>query len=206
MRTNLNNLRKNIKNTVSSLSPENKAELYFQKRKHSVKLGMECNERKFKEATRKCDELYNKNVNGPEYYNFHNAHHKFMDWTTDYVYFQRYQDVLAGADRERSIYKSNLQMIETLEYLLENYDELGHDFTMDNSLKMLKMVKDKTETTIKEYNETIPQIEQQVEDNEYFRKNNYFQDVDSLGYKNLSWKKFMNYRCNNPNIPSKIKE
>ena len=40
---------------------------------------------------------------------------------------------------------------------------------------------------MKEFEWVIPELERQVEDNEYFKQNNYFEDVDELGYKNLSW-------------------
>jgi hypothetical protein len=86
--------------------------------------------------------------------------------------------------------------MDALDHLLENHKTLSFDFTIDNVLKIVKIVKERDETAIKEYDETIPQIEQQVEDDEYFQKNNYFQDMDVLGYRDLSWKKFMNYMCN----------
>jgi hypothetical protein len=196
MKVRLQKLKNNLKNVVSTLPPESKAELYFQKRKHSLKLGMQGEQKKFIESIRKCDEFYKENAIGENYHSFHKAHHKFLDWSTDYVHFQRYQQLLASADRERDIFKSELQVIKTLDYLLDNYKTLGFDFTMDNALEIVKIVKERTEKTIKEYDETIPQIEQQVEDDEYFHKNNYFQDMDVLGYRDLSWKKFRGYMFN----------
>ncbi|AEG17319.1 hypothetical protein MSWAN_0273 [Methanobacterium paludis] len=51
-------------------------------------------------------------------------------------------------------------------------------------------------------------VEQQVETDEYFKKNKYFQDVDNLGYRDLSWKKYMAYMCNigTNNSPVKPKD
>ncbi len=196
MKEGLQKLKNNLKNAVSTLPPESKAELYFQKRKHSLMIGMQGEQEKFIEAIRRCDEFYNENAIGENYYSFHQAHHKFLDWNIDYVHFRGFQQVLASADRERDIFKSELQVMDALDHLLENYKTLGFDFTIDNALEMVKIVKKRTEKTIKEYDETIPQVEQQVETDKYFKKNNYFQDVDNLGYRDISWKEFMEYMCN----------
>lgn len=196
MKAGLQKLKNNVKKAVSTLPPENKAELYFEKRKHSLKLGMQGEQKKFLEAIKKCDEFYEENAIGDDYYRFHRAHHKYLNWSTDYTHFRGYQQLLAGADRERDIYKQELKVMDTLNYLLENYKTLGFDFTIENALKVVKTIKKRDETTIKEYDETIPQLEQQVEDDEVFQKNNYFRDVDTLGYKDLSWRKVLDYMCN----------
>ncbi len=208
MKAGLQKLKNNLKNAVSTLPLESKAELYFEKRKHSLMLGMQGEQEKFTEAIRKCDEFYKENAEGNDYYKFHKAHHKFLNWQTDYIYFRQYQHLLAEADRERDIYKFELQVMDTLDHFLENYKTLGFDFTIDNALKVVKIVKERAETAIKDYDETIPQLEQQVENDEYFQKNNYFRDVDNLGYRDLSWKEFMDYMCNvgTNNAPFKPKD
>ena len=196
MKAGLNKLRNNVKKAVSTLPSENKAELYFEKRKHSLKLGMQGEQKKFLEAIRENDEFYKENAIGEDYYSFHRAHHKYLSWSTDYVYFQGFQQLLAGADRKREIYKRELKVMNTLEFILKHHEELGPDFTISKCLWAVSKVRKRYETTIKEYDETIPQIEEQVETNEHFQKNNYFQDVDTLGYKDLTWKKLLDYMCN----------
>lgn len=47
--------------------------------------------------------------------------------------------------------------MDALDHLLENYKTLGFDFTIDNALEIVKIVKERTEKTIREYDETIPQ-------------------------------------------------
>lgn len=189
MKAGLNKLRNNVKKAVSTLPSKSKAELYFEKRKNSLKLGMQGEQKKFKEAIRKCDEFYEENAIGEDYYSFHRAHHKYLDWSTDYTHFRGYQQLLAGADREREIYKQELKVMNTLEFILKHHEELGPDFTVNKCLELVSRVRKRDETTVNEYNETIPQLEQQVEDDEVFQKNNYFQDVDTLGYKDYLGKK-----------------
>lgn len=195
MKAGLQKLKNNVKQAVSTLPPKSKADLYFEKRKNSLKLGMQGEQKKFKEAIRKCDEFYEENAIGEDYYSFHKAHHKYLSWSADYIHFRGFQQLLAGADRERDIYKQDLQAMDTLKFILEHHEELGLDFTINESLRLVNRIKKRDESTIKEYDEMVPQIEQQVEDDKYFEKANYFQDVDTLGYKDLSWKKVLNYMC-----------
>lgn len=196
MKASLQKLKTKLEKAVSSLSPENKAELYFQKRKHAIKVGMQGEQKKFMEMIKKCDEFYNEHAEGTDYYTFHNAHHKFLDWQTDYIYFRQYQHLLAEADREKDIYKFDLQIMETLEYLLRHQKELGSDFAIGKTLEVVSKVKERAKTAIKEYDETIPQLEQQVETDANFKKNDYFKDIDNLGYKNLSWNEYLVGICN----------
>ncbi|MGA2676999.1 MAG: hypothetical protein ABSE83_08920, partial [Methanobacterium sp.] len=118
---------------------------------------------------------------------FHDTHYKFIYWTTDYMFFQQLQALIASADREKSIVKFDLKVMEALEYFLINYQENRSENSIVRALNVVQSVKNRYVKGMKEFEWVIPELERQVEDNEYFKQNNYFEDVDELGYKNLSW-------------------
>lgn len=128
---------------------------------------------------------------------FHKAHHKYMNWSHDYTHFQHQQGVIVEADRERSIFKFDLEVMETLEYFLTNHKQLGRKKSLEYAFDVVRSFRDKLIRDIAEYNAVIiPELERRIEDNEYFKEHDYFRDVDPIGFKNISWKEYLDKRCN----------
>lgn len=196
---NLHGIKKSLKNVVSTLSPDKKAELYFQDRKQYIKLGMQGEPKKALELLKRNDRFYDEHYR-EDPNSFHLAHHKFLKWSHDYTYFQHQQGIIAFTDREKIIYESHLEIIETLEYCLKVYkeyclneqnDKEFSDF-FDHMLVMVSKFKIRLNNEVRSLEDVIPEIEKIVEDNEHFKEHDYFQDIDSIGYKNLTWDKFYN--------------
>lgn len=192
----LNSLKKSFKDAVGNLSSDKKAELYFQDRKQYIKLIMQGEQRKAMKLLKRNDKFYEEH-----YYEdpnlFHQAHHKYLDWSQDYLFFQHNQETIAGVDRERNIFEFHLEIIETLESFLKDYKQFEAKELLDYSLELVKTFKNRLNKDITEYNTVIlPELERSIEENEYFKENDYFQDLDPIGYKNISWREYLTKRRN----------
>lgn len=192
---NLQNIKKNLKGAVNELPSDKKAELYSEDRKRYIKLGMEGKQKKAMELLKRNDEFY-KEYSGEDPNVFHQAHHKFMNWSHDYTYFQFFQFMIATADREKDIHEFHLEIVETLKSLLNNYQQFQEKEFLDYALRLVEAFNERLSKDLTEYNnEIIPGIKQKVMDNEYFKEHDYFKDVDPLGFKNITWDEYYAQKC-----------
>lgn len=192
---NIQTLKNTLKKAVAGLSTDKKAELYYQDRKQYIKYSMQGEQQKAMELLKRNDNFY-KEYGREDPNLFHQAHHKFLDWSHEYTHFQHYQGLIAEADREKDIFKQQLEVMEGLDLMLKNYKDFRDETSINNALEIVEIVKTRLSNQVKEYDEIIPELEQQLEENEYFKKHDYFQDVDPIGYKNISWKEYLTKRCN----------
>lgn len=193
---NLQKIKNTLKNAVSGLSSDKKARLYFQDRKRFMKLEMEGQHKKAMEVLKNNDEFYKKHQR-EDPHTFHKAHHDYLNWSHDYTYFQEHQGTIAYADREKEMFQDGLKIIEFIESSLHLYRECKDEDFMEHALELIGTCKKRLNHDIKHYTEDlIPELERQIEENEYFREHDYFQDVDPIGYKNISWKEYLAIRCN----------
>lgn len=190
---NIQQLKNKVNNLVSGLSPNKKAELYFQDRKRYVKLSMEGNHTKALKVLNESDDFY-KRYQREDLQAFNNAKWKFIHWWNDYQCFKQYQDSLADADREYKSRKNDLTIIECISEMLLIYKESKDEEQLNRLIDILASVIEKWTDEISDYPLIISSIESEVENNHYFKDNNYFEDVDQLGYKNIDWKTYFEYR------------
>lgn len=190
---NLQQLKNKVNNLVSGLSANKKAELYFQDRKRYVKLSMEGNHAKALKVLNESDDFY-KRYQWEDPQAFLNAKWKFIHWWDDYQCFKQYQDSLADADREYKCRKNDLQVIESILKVLHFYEEDNDEELLKELMIALNNFIAKKNKELSEYPSIIKSIESKVGNNPYFKQNSYFEDVDQLGYKNIDWETYLEYR------------
>ena len=187
--TNLQKIKHNFQKTVSSLPSYELAELYFLERKEFIKQGLNGQKTKAMAALHRSNKLYKENYyKGPDL--FHESHHRYLDWHTDYLYFQMQQDLIANAKREEEHRKKDLDFIKSIKFLLRLSMENKDNETIEWVLESLKKWIKHRDEELSEYPRIIKGIEDTIESNEFFKEHNYFKDVDPLGFRDLSWKRY----------------
>lgn len=187
--TNLQKIKHNFQKTVFNLPSSKLAEIYFLERKEFIKKGINGQKTKALAALNRSNKLYRENsYKDPNL--FHKAHHRYLDWHTDYLYFQMQQDLIANAKREEEHRKNDLDFIKSTTFLLRFSMDNKDNETIEWVLESLeKWIKHRVEE-LSEYPGIIKEIEDNIETNEFFKEHNYFKDVDPIGFRDLSWKKY----------------
>jgi len=181
---NLNKIKNEIKDTMSKLSPDKLAEIYFQDRKRFIKLGMQGEKKKALDLLRRNDNFYKDNYHKDKDL-FHKSHHKYLDWYSDYMYFKMLQELIARAKKEEEYQNQELVFIEYIELCIEIYQYSKDEKLLKNILNVVKPRRQRLKDNLNDFPDVIKAMESQIEDNKYFKEHNYFEDVDPLGYKEL---------------------
>lgn len=201
----LEKIKNNLNDTISNLSPNKKAELYYKNRKRFIKLGLDGERNKALELLKKNDEFYREHYQeDPDL--FHKAHHKFLDWYSDYQYFMQHRELLISAKRDQSYLAGDMNLIIYIKQYIESYLKTEDKKQLTILLKMLKERENSTFRELLEMNDVIQDIMVQIESNQFYKKHDYFQDVDPLRFRDLSLESYFNVRGNSwsNNGPEKI--
>lgn len=192
---NLQKLKNKVSKTVSKLSPDKLAEIYFMDRKRYIKEAWYGDPKKAKEILRKNNQLYeDKYLKDMDL--FHKSHHKYLDWFGDYHWFMDFQDLIANAKREQHLRENDLTIFKSILQLLILYQESKNENSLKKLIESVEIVVNKRDEELSEYPMIIEGLESQIEKNQIFKDHDFFQDVDPLGYKDFSWEEFMDVKCN----------
>ena len=176
---NLKKIKNELNDVVSKLSPDKLAEIYFQDRKRFIKLGMNGEKNKAIDLLKKNDDFYRNNYN-KDVDLFHKSHHKFLDWYFDYLYFMMFRELIARAKKEQKYQDQEILFLQYVESCIETYQHTKEEILLKNVLRVLKPRKHRLNDNLNDFPDVIKAMESQIEENKYFKKHDYFEDVDPV--------------------------
>lgn len=177
------------------MNPCTKADLYFQDRKMFIKTLLQGERDNAMKLLEKNNDFYKENYRlDPD--TFHSAHHKYLNWYSDYQCFERHRSLIINArmDLNRLIYDAKL--LDHVDESINSYLESGDKQELYNLLDELYEKKESNYKESLDLCDTILTIEDQIKEDETYEQHNYFQDVDPLGFKDLNPRKYFDFMCN----------
>ena len=95
------------------------------------------------------------------------------------------RELIARAKKEQEYQDQEFIFIQYVESCIETYQYTKDEKLLENVLKVLKPRKQRLDDNLNDFPDVIKAMESQIEENKYFKKHDYFEDVDPLGYKEL---------------------
>lgn len=170
-------IKSDFKRTVDNLPIDQKADLYFESRKKSLKhLNHGEIEKSYKEIL-KGDRLYSDNSALDTDRLFHKAHHRYLEYDCTYNHFKLFRFLLMTQNEKTHGYVNLLIEIKNIrEFLKENTSN------PEDVINYLNQRYEQFYDEMKESVELAASMQIDMENNENFKEHNLFKDIDPIGY------------------------
>ena len=91
-----------------------------------------------------------------------------------------FRELIARAKKEQKYQDQEILFLQYVESCIETYQHTKEEILLKNVLRVLKPRKHRLNDNLNDFPDVIKAMESQIEENKYFKKHDYFEDVDPV--------------------------